>query len=216
MREDQAGLEDNHSPLWLGNPHDCGQCKPSCSTCYWKKGSSAGANTDLLGFQLLLCSHLNFNIGIKCTILTWWQTCCGSETKPDHIEQVGHYADGLESRFNLKVKHVLQNTCSNLAFTARTCIVVTQWFEFQPSAWWNLKWTRKFQPSCTGISIYCIHSNRHSCPNRRSPSFIMNLMARKNMWNQWFLYKKCMNLRSDSEPIIMHNFISCSCLVHYN
>ena len=51
---------------------------------------------------------------------------------------------------------------------------------------------------------YCIHSKRCSCPNRRSLPFIIKLLAHKNRWNWWSSYQKCMDLRSDSELIIMH------------
>ena len=36
-----------------------------------------------------------------------------------------------------------------------------------------------------------------------TPSLI-KLLAHKNRCNWWFLYPKCMNVRSDCEPIIMH------------
>ena len=45
---------------------------------------------------------------------------------------------------------------------------------------------------------YRIHSNRLSCLNRRS-----------------LLYPKCMDSASDFKPIIMTNFMSCSCSVRY-
>ena len=60
------------------------------------------------------------------------------------------------------------------------------------------------------IHHYNIHSNRHSCPNRHSPLFTIKLLVLKNRWNELFLYSKCMNLRSDFEPIIMHQ----PCLAH--
>ena len=50
---------------------------------------------------------------------------------------------------------------------------------------------------------YRIHSNRRSCPNRRSPPFIIKLLKHKNRRSR-FLYKKCIDFRSDFEPIIMH------------
>ncbi len=49
---------------------------------------------------------------------------------------------------------------------------------------------------------YHIHSNRRPCPNK--PFFIIKLLAHKNRWNRWFLYKKCMDLRSGLESIIIH------------
>ena len=42
------------------------------------------------------------------------------------------------------------------------------------------------------------HARIHAHP---SP---IKLLAHKNRWNRWFLYQKCMDLRSDSEPTSMH------------
>ena len=51
---------------------------------------------------------------------------------------------------------------------------------------------------------YRIHSKRCSCSGKRSPAFIIKLLAHKNRRNRWFLYQKCMDLRSDFELMILH------------
>ena len=37
---------------------------------------------------------------------------------------------------------------------------------------------------------------------------MLKLLAHKNRWNRWFLYHKCMDLRSDFEPITIHQLPS--------
>ena len=40
---------------------------------------------------------------------------------------------------------------------------------------------------------YRIHSNRRSFPNRHPPPPIIKVLANRNKWNWWFLYKKYMD-----------------------
>ncbi len=40
---------------------------------------------------------------------------------------------------------------------------------------------------------YRSHSNRHPCPSRCPPASTIKLLAHKNGWNWWFLYKKYMD-----------------------
>ena len=64
-------------------------------------------------------------------------------------------------------------------------------------------------------SKYRIHSNRHSCPNRRSPSFIIKLFAHKIGEIDDFLYKNARIWGQILSPSLCTNYMFCSHQVHY-
>ena len=62
----------------------------------------------------------------------------------------------------------------------------------------------KAVPSCHAL-LFTVFI-RIDAPYRHPPHFIIKLLAHKNRSNRWHMDKKCMDLRSGFELIIMHQF----------
>ena len=72
----------------------------------------------------------------------------------------------------------MQLICEGIRYT-RLCMVVVPTHLFHSTAC-----------VCIPTHTHHIHSNRRSCPSRRSPPSIIKLLAHQNRWNWWFLYLK--------------------------